>query len=149
MAQGSFTADVTAWVAKAKDRIKAVRDEAAQMTIAEMQEPGPAVGNPASGGTGHLPVVSGWLRGSLVSVVGAAFPATVPNPDPEGRYNYNGGAISLTISNAALSDVITVVYTAVYARKMEEKYAFVRLAAQNWQANVDAACALVVSRTGG
>lgn len=177
MAQGSFTAGVNAWVAETKQRMSLVRREAAQRVVEIMQTPGPSVATvkkaisagaglgrikkngdrgvskkafgpiPNPGGTGNLPVVSGFLRASLMGVIGeGTFTATEPPKDGSG-FSYDAGQINLVIAGSKLTDTITVAYTAAYARRMEygfkgtdslgRKYnqpgrAFVRLAAQQW-----------------
>lgn len=178
MAQGPFSAGVTAWIAETRERMAAVRQEAAQRVVEIMQTPGPSVATvkkaisagaglgrvkkngdrgvskkafgpiPNPGGTGNLPVDSGFLRASLMGVIGeGTFTATEPPKDGSG-FSYDAGQINLVIAGSKLTDTITVAYTAAYARRMEygfkgtdslgRKYnqpgrAFVRLAAQQWQ----------------
>lgn len=177
MAQGPFSAGVSAWVAQTKERMDAVRKESAQRVVEIMQTPGPSVATvkkaisagaglgrikkngdrgvskkafgpiPNPGGTGNLPVDSGFLRASLMGVIGeGTFTATEPPKDGSG-FSYDAGQINLVIAGSKLTDTITVAYTAAYARRMEygfkgtdslgRKYnqpgrAFVRLAAQQW-----------------
>ena len=146
MAQGSFAASVGAWVAETKQRTLAVRNEAAQRIVEEMQTPGPSVAYPGGGQGGHLPVDSGFMRASLIAINGVSLPSQRMNPGGEQKYTYDDGQTSLVIADAAITDTLTFVYSAAYARKMEEKYAFVRLAAQNWQRVVTEVVADVKSR---
>lgn len=136
MAQGSFSASVGAWVAQTKARTLAVRNEAAQRIVEEMNTAGPSVANPGGGQGGHVPVDTGFLRASLLAINGTALPSVRMNPSPDARYSYDEGQVGLVIADAAITDTLTFVYTANYARFMEERYAFVRLAAQNWQNTV-------------
>lgn len=144
MAQGRFSAQVAAAVAKNKKLMTAVYRESAQRVIEIMQEPGPSVsstkiasaksyGPVHSGGAGHLPVVTGFLRASLQTVIGDALFTLRDNPNPEGQFSFDLSEVSLVIAGAQVSDTITAAYTARYAKAMENRYAFVRLAAQQWQ----------------
>lgn len=177
MPQDAFSAKVSAWVAETKERAKIVRDESAQRIIETMQEPGPSrarvkeaisvgaglgkekkngtrgvnkrafgpIANP--GGAGNLPVDTGFLRASLVVSIGDAMPPLVDNPSDDTAKNWDVGEVKLTITGADLTDTITAVYTAKYARRIEygfngtdslgRKYnqtgtRFVALAAQQW-----------------
>ena len=177
MGQASFSAAVSAWVTETKERMDAVRKEAAKRTVAIMQTPGPSVATvkkaisagaglgrvkkngergvskkafgpiPNPGGTGNLPVDSGFLRASLMGVIGeGTFTATEPPKDGSG-FSYDAGQINLVIAGSKLTDTITVAYTAAYARRMEYGFKgtdslgreynqsgrrFVALAAQQW-----------------
>jgi len=132
MAQGSFSGAVGAWVSASKQRVLAVRNEAAQRIVEEMQTPGPSVANPGGGQGGRLPIQTGFLRASLLAINGTALPSVRLNPNPDARYTYDEGQVGLVIADAAISDTLSFIYTANYSKYMEEKYAFVRLAAQNW-----------------
>ena len=131
MAQGSFSAQVNAWVNAQPARMKAVRAEAAQRTVEIMQTP------VAKGG--RLRVDTGFLRASLVGTIGQG--SFTPRDKPEGAtsFSYDAGAINLVIAGAAPSDAITVGYVARYAAAREYGArgqpgdAFVRLASQQWQ----------------
>jgi len=166
MANGAFTAHVASEVAKRKKVMLAIRNEAAQRTVEAMQEPGPsmattkkaiaigvglgklkangargvskrAFGPVRSGGAGHLPIDTGFLRSSLVALNGRQTPAQIKAPEGGGTFTYDEGQVTLVIASAALSNPITVAYSAIYARKMEARYRFVSLAAQQWQRIVD------------
>lgn len=130
MAQGSFTGVVTAWVAQTKARQIAVRNESAQRVVEIMQTP------VAAGG--RMRVDTGFLRASLVAINGDALPSQVIHPGGQ-SYTYDGGQTSLVIAGADLTDTLTFVYTANYARPREYGARgqpgdrFVGLAAQQWQ----------------
>lgn len=131
MAQGSFSAGVTAWVAETRERMAAVRQEAAQRTVEIMQTP------VAKGG--NLPLDTGFMRASLQAQIGQGAFTARDNPGGDGSFSYDAGAVSLVIAKAKPSDPITLCYTANYA--IHQEYgargrpgrAFVRLAAQQWQ----------------
>lgn len=136
MAQKSFDAAVDEWVKKSERRIDTVFKESAQEVISEMQEVGPSVANPDSFGTGNLPVDTGFLRASLQAGLNSPPTAMVFRPPPEqkpGAAPYDPEPVSLTIQGAKPGDTVYATYGAVYAARMEAKYGFVRLAAQNWQ----------------
>lgn len=146
VAGGTFTGAVTAWVAQTKARTLAVRNEAAQRIVEEMNTAGPSVANPGGGQGGHVPVDTGFLHASLLAINGTALPSVRMNPSPDARYSYDEGQVGLVIADAAITDTLTFVYTANYSKYMEEKYAFVRLAAQNWPAIVQQTVADAKSR---
>ena len=139
MAQKSFSAQVSEWVKETKERQIAVRNEAAQRVIAIMQTP--------VGQGGNLPFDTGFLRASLMAVIGNANFELKANPESGAAVPYDAGQISLIIAKAKLSDTVEAVYTAKYARRMEYGFSgkdslgrtynqtgrrFVALAAQQW-----------------
>lgn len=132
MAQGKFEAQVSDWVRASQERMIAVRNDAAQEIVALAQKPGPSVANPAGSGGGAMPIDTGFLRASLVASIGRALPTLRDNPNPDGRFRFEQVGINLTIAGADISEPITVAYSASYASIMENRYAFVRLAAQQW-----------------
>mgnify|MGYP006921370885 CR=1 FL=1 len=187
MAQGSFAAQVNDWVRETKERAVEVRNESAQRVIAVMQEPGPSkatvkmavaagvglgkvkkngergvsrkafgpIANP--GGTGNLPVDTGFLRASLIVGRGPISAATTKPPeDEEGRsYSWNDSGLRLAIEGAPLTGTIEARYTAVYARVAEyggpgrPGRRFVSLAAQQWQRIVSEVATEAQARAGG
>lgn len=134
MAQGSFAAAVSKWVAETKERQIAVRREAAQRTVEIMQTPRSEGGN--------MRVDTGFLRASLMAAIGDANFTIRENPG--GAFAYEPGQVTLVIAQAQLSDPIEVVYTANYARAREYGARgqpgdrFVGLAAQRWPQTVNA-----------
>ena len=131
MGQASFSAAVSAWVTETKERMDAVRKEAAKRTVAIMQTP--------VGEGGRMRVDTGFLRWSLQAQLGMG--SFTPRDKPVGveKFTYDPGDVNLVIINAAPSDAITVGFTARYAAAREygargqAPDAFVRLAAQQWQ----------------
>lgn len=149
MAQQSFDASVSAWVKQSERRMETVFKESAQDVISEMNEVGPSKANPNSFGTGNMPVDTGYLRASLQSGLNAPPNEMVFRPPPEDekkRTDYDPEAVALTINGAKVTDRIFATYGAVYARRMEAMYGFVRLAAQNWQSIVNKRAAIVKTR---
>lgn len=149
MAQGSFSAAVTAWVAETKERAVAVRNGSVQAIIEIMQEPGPSRARTAEavasgaglgkvkkdgsrgvskrtygpisspGGEGRLPVDSGFLRASLEVSIGETLPPIKQPPEGEGNFTWDVDEVRLILEGAKLSDTITAAYTAAYARRIE------------------------------
>lgn len=147
MTQGTFTAQVAAFVAKSKERMDAVHRESAQRIVGVMQTPRAAGGN--------LRVDTGFLRASLVATTTGILPPTTTKPDGPAAFSYSAGTINLVIAGADIKDPITVVYTANYARPREYGARgqpgdrWVSLAAQQWQRVVSEVVTEVKARTGG
>ncbi|MFN3352501.1 MAG: hypothetical protein ACK4Z5_02740 [Brevundimonas sp.] len=170
MAQGSFSAQISQWVKETKDRELAVRNKATERIIEIMQEPGPSMATVAMavatgqglgkvkadgsrgvsrrafgpianpGGSGNLPVDTGFLRASLVVGRGTLnVPTTTPPENGPQSYSWDPGDVTFAISGASISDPIEARYTAAYARvaeyggKNRKARRFVALAAQQWQ----------------
>lgn len=180
MAQGSFKAQLEAWAKETEERMDIVHRESAQRVIEIMQEPGPSkatvtaaiavgaglgkvgkaglrgvskkqfgpISNP--GGSGRLPVDTGFLRSSLVVRLGTALPPMKPNP-PEGKaFQWDVSEVVGTLTASKITTPILAVYTAAYARKVEYNGArFVALAAQRWPQIVDQVTAEARTRSAG
>jgi hypothetical protein len=133
MAQ-SATATVTAWVLETKARMIAVRNASVQELVEIAQTP------QAEGGRMH--VDTGFLRASCLAFIGTSLPAATVKPTSgAARYTFNAGQIGLVIAGAELDDVITIVWTANYARVREFLGdRFVGLAVQQWQQIVARNC---------
>lgn len=127
---GPFSATVDAWVKETKARMEAVHKESAQRTVEIMQTP--------RGAGGALRVDTGFLRASLVGVIGESLPPQTSKPADLTVATYDAGPISLVIAGADLTDTITVAYTANYALPREYGARgqpgdrWVALAAQRW-----------------
>lgn len=139
MAQGSFAAQVSAWVKETKARQVAVYKGSAQEIVSIMQTP--------RGQGGHLRVDTGFLRASLTATTGSALPPVTFKPAGASSVPYDAGPINLVIAGAEISEPITVVYTANYARPREYGARgqagdrWVALAAQQWPQVVAQECA--------
>ncbi len=139
MAQGAFSAKVSAWVKETKARRDAVYRGSAKEIVALMQTPRSQGGN--------LRVDTGFLRSSLVATTSSNLPSVTLKPDGIDAFPYDAGPINLVINGAEISEPITVVYTANYARPREygangqPPDRWVALAAQRWPQVVDQECA--------
>lgn len=147
MAQGSFTGQISQWVADVKERREAVHKGSAQAVIAIMQT--------TRNQGGHLRFATGFLRGSLVVTTSTALPPVTFKPDGIDSFSYDAAATSLVILNADIKDPITAVYTANYARPREYGAngqpgdRWVGLAAQRWQQVVAEECVKSQNSAGG
>lgn len=119
----SFEAQVTKWARKSESRLEAVFKTAVQDLVEEAQTP------QAKGG--NMPVDTSFLRNSGQASL---------NDIPSGESNPNNmRATALVINRAKIGDRIVFGWTANYAQYMEARYAFMKRAAQNWQAIVNKA----------
>ncbi len=128
--RGPFGATVDAWTKQTKARMDAVHKESVQRTVEVMQTP--------RGAGGNLRVDTGFLRASLVGVIGESLPAQTTAPEDLKKASFDAGPISLVIAGADLTDTISVAYTANYALPREfgsrgqPGDRWVGLAAQQW-----------------
>lgn len=135
-----FAADIERWAEATEAKLRAVFRMSAQDVIEVMQEVGPSKTNPASTGTGRMPVDTGFLRASLkVQLNADPPPANVANPNPDGRFSFNPAAATLVINQAEIGDRVTAGFTANYAREVDlgtskfPGYHFVEYASGQWQ----------------
>jgi hypothetical protein len=170
MAQPSFEAQVSAWVAQTQQRMTAVFRDAAQTVANEVRRTIPQGGN--------MPIDTGNLRRSLMAST-SSVPQIVDNA--EQTFGENDGQISLVIAGAQISQTIYLGFQASYARIMEygssphiiepkkahalrwyeggasvfakrvkhpgtKPYAFVRTTAQRWPQIVSESAARIQSR---
>jgi len=119
----SFSTAVDRWTRKSQNRASAIFRESAQRLVEEVQTP------QAQGG--RLPVDTGFLRASFrISLDGMPFGQN-RNPGKQ-PFGYNPGEVSVRIAGAEVGDTIWGGWTAEYAPHMENRYAFLRMGAQNW-----------------
>lgn len=129
-----FAASVGAWCNGVEGAIEAIFKASVQDVISEMQRP--------RGAGGRLRVDTGFLRASLLGST-AAMPSIDPNARPaEGATYPAGQQVELTIAGLTIGQPFYAGYTASYAAAREygargqPPDAFVRTAAQGWQAIV-------------
>lgn len=144
MAMATYdAANLDEWVKKCERRLHAVAKQAAQSVLEEASEAGPSVARPSAFGTGKMPIDTGFLRQSLkVSLSG------MPSGEPQGvkGKEYPAPDFSLQLSGVPAGSSFFAGWTAVYARKMERRYGFMRSAAQGWQQRVNDAVAEAKAR---
>lgn len=136
MAQGSFSAQIDAWVAETNGRVEAVFKQSAQEVIEDMQAP--------VGKGGNMPIDTGFLRASLQVNLSGPVPPSRDNPytKPNSAPAWGDSEAALSIAGAEIGDTIYATYGANYACHVEygakgrTGRGFVRLAAMKWQAIV-------------
>lgn len=85
---------------------------------------------------GRLPVRTGFLRSSIAAAIGT-LPAGPIKGDPNRRYP--AGSIGAQLVRWRPEDApFYVGWSAIYARKMEYRYGFLRSATQRWDTFVNA-----------
>jgi hypothetical protein len=152
VANSNFAAQVSKWVQQTKGRQEAVFRESAQRVIEVMQTP--------VGAGGNMPVDTGFLRASLRVQIGRV--DSLPAISATGAaHSWDGGSVALVINGAKLGDMISAIYLANYARRInygfvgqdsrgreynQRGYLFVQKAGQQWQGIVRAVSAELKSR---
>lgn len=116
---GTFTATVSAFVAKTEKRVEFVVKESAQRVGLEVKR--------------RTRVATGFLRASFLAST-SAMPLIDRNARPEAGaiYTDNDTNIALVIAGASLGEPIYMGFTAAYARVREYHDGMVRLTAQEW-----------------
>lgn len=137
----TFSESVSAWVRKSEARQAAVIRESVQRVLEVAQTPGPSVANPGGGRGGAMPIDSGFLRASLVIQIGNGS-ALAPREKPPGNATYDPvvDLAAAALREAAPGDKIVAAWTANYSIFAENKYAFARLAAQQFPQIVAKVC---------
>ena len=120
----SFAKQVGSFVAASEDRMLAVFRQSAQDVVNDAQQPRAKGGN--------LPVATGFLRSTGDSAINALPVGETDPKDKNGVYQWGGDAALAVINRAKLGDTIFFGWSANYAKYMEARYGFMRLAAQNW-----------------
>lgn len=128
-----FHAQVRDFVAKSARLADAILRESVQRTVEQAQEP--------VGAGGKMPIDTGFLRASFsYSFDGLPFGASV-NTFPSGTQVFKGDVnhgtlLSLSVNPILGKSIIWGGWTANYARHIEQRYGFLRSAAQNWSITV-------------
>lgn len=85
--------------------------------------------------SGRMPVQSGFLRSSIAAALGT-LPAGPVKGDPNKRYPAGSIGAQLIRWRPAQENIY-VGWSAIYARKMEYRYGFLRSATQRWDSFVN------------
>jgi hypothetical protein len=131
MAQ-TFAAQVDAWARESRERMDAVYKTAISYTFEEVQD--------------RTPVDTGFLRASFKATTGA--PQTLNERNP-GGVGYTPEPFDFVIAGVEYGDTVYGTFSANYAGHVEygangrPGRGMVRLAAQNWQVNVNRAVSSV------
>ena len=130
----TFSAQVDDWIAKSERLSLAVLQQATQAVINEANTP------VAKGG--RMRVDTGFLRNSLKASIGS-MPSGASSPG-----NWDDSEVVLTLTRLQPGQVFYAGWTANYARPREHYDGFLRMAAQKWQEQVDAAARQLKQRAG-
>lgn len=84
---------------------------------------------------GRMPVISGFLRSSIAAAMGT-LPSGPTKGDPNKRYPAGSIGAQLIRWRPA-EENIYIGWSAIYARKMEYRYGFLRSATQRWDSFVN------------
>ena len=125
----TFSAQVSAAIAKYEKRLNAVFTKSAEELVEEVLRP-------VDQG-GRMRVDTGFLRSSLQAST-STMPMIMADARPgDGQtYQPDDGAIAAVILGAQIGQTLYFGFTAAYARPREYHDAFVRGAAQQWEAIV-------------
>lgn len=132
----SFSSAVDAWTRKSEDRMERVFRESCQRLINEVQ--------------GNVPVDTGYLRSSSVATEGAPTPMRADAKGQKGQtYTFVFGQTATVLAGLKVGQTFFFCYTAVYARVVEFRRGYVRLAAQKWKSIVREVVAEAKGRAAG
>lgn len=116
------------WVSKTEARLTAVIQQSSQDVINQSQK--------LRSRGGNMPLDTGFLVNSGAAKIGGMPSGQSKEPDGYLRTGWDSSASVLVLNRLKPGDVLYFGWVANYARYMENRYGFVRLAAQNWQAIV-------------
>jgi len=135
----TFTADINKFISESNDRIEAVFKQSAQEIIREAQTDYNKGGN--------TPIDTSFLINSGQAAIGNL--PIGPDEQPEGYTprDWNPGETVTTINRWRVGETLYFGWTANYAKPMENRFKFMRKAAQNWQYTVAKNAGLLLSRT--
>tara|TARA_Y100001973_G_scaffold106528_2_gene185030 strand:+ start:5386 stop:5808 length:423 start_codon:yes stop_codon:yes gene_type:complete len=121
----SFASQVGDFVAKSDARMTAVFRQSAQDVIEEAQTDYTKGGN--------LPKDTGFLQSTGDAALNRI--PSGPTVAPEGveSFTWDADAALVVIAQAQIGDTIFFGWSAEYSEYMENRFGFMRLAAQNWQ----------------
>lgn len=124
-----FQADIVSWVSKIGVDLDSIPGRAAILMVEDARLPQKQGGN--------MPVVTGNLRNS-VAVSFSEIPQTDMIIDQMTKLTDPTASINSTLASAKVGQKIGIGFRAPYAIEVEQKYGFVRLAAQKWDQYVAA-----------
>lgn len=120
----SFASQVGAFVAKSVPRMEAVFKQSAQDLVEEVQTPWYKGGN--------MRVDTGFLMNSGMAQLNSVPAGESDRPEEYANRDYNSAPAFSVINSATLDDQIVFGWVANYAIFVEARFAFARLASQNW-----------------
>ena len=146
---GNFALTVDQLAKRYEGRMRAIVRTAVQETVSMAQRP--------KNSGGHMPIQTGFLRASIQAAVHSMPSGPSTNQGGHGgKRIYGPGSqaagepvpVALLNWNPNSGDPLFVGWTANYARAMESKYGFMRLAAGKWDSTVKKAVRRVESTYG-
>jgi len=114
----SFADQVGSWIAKSDARMTAVFRQSAQDVIEEAQS--------------RVNVDTGFLRSSGDTALNQTPAGPAYPPEGGGSFAWDADSALVVIARAQVGDTIVFGYTASYAPYVEDRFGFIRLAAQQW-----------------
>lgn len=126
----SFADDVAKW---AGDKAIPVATAVMQKSIERLAEQA----NTSRFKGGLMPIDTSFLTNSIAAEMDQPPSGESKQPRGYGVRAWNPSQINVVISRMRLGDVIFIGWTAEYAQDMENRYGFMRFAAQNWGYIVD------------
>lgn len=141
MATRTLKAQVAAIVLKCKRRTEFVIRASPQDLAVMAQTPGPSVARPDNSKGGLLPVNIAFLRSTFAAKVGSMPIGPREAGDVSNIADWQP-PVALVLANLQIGDDLNMGWTAVYARPMEQRYGFMRAAADQWQTIVSKNVAL-------
>lgn len=120
----SFSEQIKGWRNKTSLRMQLVFQESVQELVLQANEPRAKGGN--------MPIRTGFLVNSTSAAINSVPTGQSVAPDNYSQSSWDMTDFLLVVNAAEIGDRVTVGYTANYAQYMEARYAFLRLAAQNW-----------------
>lgn len=124
----SFSTQIDNWVRETEVRMLSVVQQSLDALIKDMQIP------LAKGGKMH--VKTGFLRTSGIGAIGS-MPRGPGRGDPNGRYNWEPGALAAVLAKLKLGDNFYWGWTANYALYREAYDGFMEASLMKWQQFVD------------
>jgi hypothetical protein len=134
----TFTADINKFISSSNDRIEAVFKQSIQEVIQEAQTD--------YNKGGFTPRDTSFLINSGQAAIGRVPIGPDERPDDYTPRDWDAGETITTINRWRVGEALYFGWTANYARVMENRFMFMRKAAQNWQSIVQKNARLIASR---
>lgn len=112
------------WLEKTESLLTAVVQESVQTVAREA--------NRSRFKGGKMPIDTGFLTNSLQARIGSLPSGESTRPEGYSNLDWDGAQVNTVINSMDAGDIIFIGWTAEYARYMENRYGFMRSAAQKW-----------------
>lgn len=134
----TFTADINKFISSSNERIEAVFKQSSQEIIQEAQTDYNKGGN--------TPIDTSFLINSGQAAIDRLPVGPDEKPENYAIKDWDAGETVTTINRWRVGETLYFGWTANYARPMENRFKFMRKAAQNWQYIVGKNAQLLMSR---